>query len=387
MEIPQTRYARTVDDVHIAYQVFGEGPVDMVFAFGEMTNADLMWDMPELANFVRRLGAFSRVIYFDGRGNGLSDRNLGSASFEAGMDDIRAVMDAAGSQRALQFGFQDGGMLSVLFAASFPDRASGLILANASVRGLWAPDYPGGWTEEQWDEYLAQVGEGWGTLAHAEEQLRILAPSHPSDTSTIERFARYFRASASPGSMMALDRMIRDSDVRPVLPTIQVPTLVMHTIENQMEPVEQARYIAERINGATLVELPSDEHLLVWETADAVIDNVERFARQIRDDEADFDRVLATVLFTDIVGLHRPERRDGRSGVDGGARAARPGRAIEPRSVPGTGDQDDGRRVPRNVRRARTRGPLRRIDRVGGQAARHRDSRGVAHWRSRARRR
>ena len=301
MEIPETNYARTVDGVHIAYQVFGEGPVDMVFAFGEVSNVDQMWELPEAANFLRRLASFSRVIAFDRRGNGVSDRDLGAASFESGMDDVRAVMDAAGSERALQFGFQDGGMLCALFAASFPERTSGLILMNSSARGLWAPDFPWGWTEAEWDPYLAGLDAGWGTLAHAEEHLRFLAPNHSLDEASIERFARYFRAAGSPGSMMALERMVRDSDVRAVLPTIQVPTLILHAIDNPVEPVENARYIAGRIHGSRLVELPFDDHTLFWDAADSVIDNVEQFARRIRGDEMEFDRVLATVMFTDIV--------------------------------------------------------------------------------------
>jgi class 3 adenylate cyclase len=274
----------------------------MVFAFGEISNVDQVWEVPEIASFVRRLGSFSRVIAFDRRGNGLSDRDLsGSTSFEAGMDDVRAVMDAAGSDRALQVGFQDGGMLCALFAASYPERTSGLVLMNSFPRASWAPDYPWGWTEEQWDEYLGQVEAGWGTIAHTEAHLRWLSPSRPMDPDTIARFARFFRAAASPASMVALERMIRDSDVRAVLPTIQVPTLVIHAIDNAVEPVEQARYIAERISGSTLVELPYDEHLLVWAAADEVLDTIERFARRIRHDEAEFDRVLASVLFTDIV--------------------------------------------------------------------------------------
>jgi len=301
VEIPETRYATTIDGVRIAYQVIGDGPVDLVFVFGEISNVDQTWELPESARFLRRLASFSRVIMFDARGNGVSDRDFGTASFEAGMDDVRAVMDAASSERALLFGFQDGGMVCALFAASFPERTSGLVLMNTSVRGLWAPDYPWGWTEEEWDEYMAKIGDGWGTLEHVEEHLRFLAPNHPLDEATITRFARYFRSAGSPGSIMALDRRARDSDVRAVLPTIQVPTLVLHAIDNPVEPVGQARYIAERIPGSTLVELPFDEHMLIWNAADAVLENIERFAKRIRDDEAEFDRVLATVLYTDIV--------------------------------------------------------------------------------------
>ena len=146
---PETRYTKTVDGVHIAYQVFGEGPSDLVITFGQISHVDLAWETPELASFLGRLASFSRVIYFDPRGNGCSDRDLDVTSFEAGMDDVRAVMDAAGSDRALQFGFQDGGMICALFAASFPDRTSGLILMNTPARGLRAPDYPWAWSREK----------------------------------------------------------------------------------------------------------------------------------------------------------------------------------------------------------------------------------------------
>jgi pimeloyl-ACP methyl ester carboxylesterase len=228
VEIPETNYAKTVDGVHIAYQVFGEGPLDMVFSFGQVSNVDQAWEMPETATFVRRLASFSRVIVFDRRGNGLSDRELGAtAPFEAGMDDIRAVMDAARSERALLFGFQDAGMLCALFAASFPERTSGLVLLNSSARGLWANDYPWGWNGADWEEYLQRLEEGWGTRAHTEEHMRWMAPSHPMDAKTVDRFARYFRAAGSPGSVVALERIVRDSDVRAILPSIQAPALVL----------------------------------------------------------------------------------------------------------------------------------------------------------------
>jgi class 3 adenylate cyclase len=301
VEIPETRYAKTVDGIHIGYQVFGDGLVDLVFCFGEVSNVDMAWESPEQATFLRRLASFSRVINLDLRGNGVSDRELGDASFEAGMDDIRAVMDAAGSERAVLLGQQDGGMICALFAASFPERTSGLILLNSSAVQLWSPDNPGGWTEDQWNEYMTGVEEGWGTLEHTERQLRWLAPHHPLDATTIARFARLFRSAGSPGSMLAHIRMVRDSDVRAVLPTIQVPTLVLHAIDNLVDPIESGRDYAARIPGATLVELPFDEYVSFWAAADAVIDNVERFTRRIIDDEAEFDRVLATVLFTDIV--------------------------------------------------------------------------------------
>ena len=178
---------------------------------------------------------------------------------------------------------------------------SGLVLMNTSPRGLWAADWPWGWRANEWAENSAQIDVGWGTFEFMEAWLRWLSPDHAIDEATVVRFARYFRAALSPGSMIAFNDMLRDTDVRAILPTIQVPTLVLHATDNPVEPVEQARYIAERIPGATLVELPFADHMWTWEPADMVIENIERFLRQIRHDEKEFDRVLATVLFTDIV--------------------------------------------------------------------------------------
>jgi pimeloyl-ACP methyl ester carboxylesterase len=301
VEIPDTRYAKTMDGVHIAYQVFGKGPIDLVLTFGQISHVDMSWETVEIATFLGRLASFSRVIYFDPRGNGCSDRDVDATSFEAGMDDVRAVMDAAGSERALQFGYQDGGSISALFAASFPARTTGLILLNGSARGLRAPDYPWAWTREEWDANSAWIDAEWGTRAFMEQWLRWLSPSHLMDDATVTRFARHFRSAASPGSMITLNAMLRDADVRAILPTIQVPTLVLHATDNPVEPVEQGRYIAEHIPGAALVELPFEDHLPFWEATDSVIENIERFTQQIRHDEAEFDRVLATVLYTDIV--------------------------------------------------------------------------------------
>ncbi len=301
MDAPETRYTKTVDDIHIAYQVFGEGPVDLVFSWGEVSNIDAMWGMPEMASFLRRLASFARVISFDPRGNGVSDRDLGTAAFEAGMDDVRAVMDAAGSTRAILMGQQDGGMMCALFAASFPERTLGLILLNAPARLSWAPDYPWGWTDEALTDYLDRADASWGTPEHIEQQFRSLAPSHDMDEATLARFARYFRAAASPGSMVALDDRLRDGDVRGVLPLIQVPTLILCARDNSWSQVDEARYIADHIRGSTLVEMDSDEYIPFWASADEIVTEAERFARRIHGDEIEFDRVLATVLFTDIV--------------------------------------------------------------------------------------
>ncbi len=300
MNPPDTNYAKTIDGVHIAYQVFGDGPVDLVYTAGQVSHVDRAWELPEAVSLFSRLASFSRVILFDSRGNGCSDRDLG-VTFESGMDDVRAVMDAAGSDRALLFGYQDGGVLCALFAASFPDRASGLIMMHSMPRGLPAPDWEFGWTPEQWDENSALIDAGWGTPTFMREWLHWLSPKHPLDDATIARFGRFFRSAASPGSMIAMNEVLRDTDVRGILHTIQVPTLVLHSIDNQVEPIGEGRYTASQIPGAKLVELPFAEHMPYWEALDMVVENVERFAQQIRNDEVEFERVLATVLFTDIV--------------------------------------------------------------------------------------
>ena len=304
MDIPPTKYAKTADGVHVAYQVIGDGPIDLLFAFGWLSNVDATWSRPEMVSFFKRLASFSRLIVFDRRGSGLSDR-VGEGhvgTLEAGMDDIGAVMEAAGSERALLFGFQDGGMLCALFAASFPERTAGLVLFGSAPRGLWAADYPWGWTETEWDDYLDALEQGWGSAQGARDHMGWMSPSVPSDDPTAESYAAYFRASASPGAVLAIERMLRDSDVRAVLPSIQVPTLVVHNVDDPVEPVGQARYVADSIPGAELTELPFAEHAPFWESSKALLDTVEGFAVKIRAEEAEFDRVLATVLFTDIVG-------------------------------------------------------------------------------------
>src|SRR5262245_13448326 len=311
VEIPETRYAKTVDGVHIAYQVLGEGPTDLVVTLGQVSHVDLAWDLPEFVGFLTRLTSFSRVIFFDPRGNGCSDRSIDGNPFEAGMDDVRAVMDAAGSERAVQFGFQDGGMVCALFAATFPHRTSGLIFMNSPARGLAAPDYPWAWSREEWDANSAWIDAAWGTSAFTEEWLRWLSPNHLIDRATVTRLGRFFRSAGSPGSMITLNAMLRDADVRAILPTIQVPTLVLHATDNPIEPVEAGRYIAAHIHGATLVEIPVADHMLIWEAADEAVGNIERFTRQIQHDEAEVDRALATVLYTDIADSTAKGRRNG----------------------------------------------------------------------------
>jgi class 3 adenylate cyclase len=300
---PEPRYATTADGTHIAYLVMGEGPIDLVYAFGYMSNIDADGEVPFHAAFRQRLASFSRLILFDRRGTGLSDREgLADANaLEAGMDDIRAVMDAAGSERALLFGLRDGAMLCSLFAASHPERTIGLALWDPYARGRWAPDYPYGMTDEEWASEIDAIERfGWGSIEFAEQDLREVAPDVPLPPDVLERAARMFRAAASPGSAAAIKRTRRDSDVRAVLAAIQVPTLAMHSAG--ADDFDGARHTASLIPGATFVEIPGRDYLPFWSAADRVADEIRRFIDEVRHEEAELSRALATVLFTDVVG-------------------------------------------------------------------------------------
>jgi pimeloyl-ACP methyl ester carboxylesterase len=306
MDIPETKYARTTDGVHIAYQVFGEGPMDLVYQHGFVGNIDYAWELPNFASFFRALGTFARVLMLDARGSGLSDR-VGPNTWptlEARMDDIGCVMDAAGSGRAVLFGWDIGGMLCALFATSYPERTEALILLGSPAKGTRSSDYPWGWSEGDWDEYLSKTERGWGSIQSAEEHLRWMSPSTPVDPLEVARHAQWYRYSASPGSVVAWEAMERDTDVRAVLPTIRVPTLVLHRTGDIIEPVAQAHYIAEQIPGAKLVELPGDDHSPYRASPADVLDEIERFLGLERR-PAEIDRVLATILFTDIVDSTR----------------------------------------------------------------------------------
>jgi pimeloyl-ACP methyl ester carboxylesterase/class 3 adenylate cyclase len=302
MDVPETRYARS-GDVSIAFQVFGAGPVDLVWIPGFVSNLDLTWQYPPMARFARRLGTFSRVIAFDKRGTGLSDRVSPdyNPDLETRMDDVRAVMDAAGSERAVIFGASEGGPMSMLFAATYPERTIALIAYGASPRYAWAPDYPGGMTDEQMDEYLVHLPDGWGTREMAAQELGDwAAPSVADDPSVVEWFAAFMRMGGSPGSNIGLERMNAQIDVRAVLPTIRVPTLVIHR-EGDRDITAPGSYMADRIPGSKLVVLPGNDHIPWFGDAEAVLSEIETFVRSVRDEEAELSRVLATVLFTDIV--------------------------------------------------------------------------------------
>jgi class 3 adenylate cyclase len=304
VDIPQTRYAKTTDGVHIAYQILGDGPVDLVLVGAGYSTIEFGWQLPPIARFLRRLASFARVIQFDPRGFGVSDPLTAERlpTLETRMADTLAVMEAVGSERAALYGGDSTGPLAILFAATYPDRTTALILYATTACGLVKPEYPWSWTEEQWETYAHQVEEGWGDPAYVEGYLRQIAPTFVLDDAALQAWTTFFRLAASPGAVAAQDRMERDTDVRHVLATVQVPTLVMHRSGDQFYSVEEGRYLAEHIPGARFVELEGVDHVPWVGDSENLVAEVERFLASVRNEEAPFDRVLATVLFTDIVG-------------------------------------------------------------------------------------
>jgi len=300
---PETRYTRS-GDVSIAYQVVGDGPHDLVFIPGFVSNVEMAWRVPDYAAYLGQLASFRRLIIFDKRGTGMSDRFVDAPTLETRMDDVRAVMDAAGSSRAATLGVSEGGPMSILFAATYPERVSALILVSTSPRTLWAHDYPFGDTSEEYDRWTRRAVEGWGSSEFFDEFIPEVAPGY--DTESRLALGEYLRQSASPGTLEALDKLNKEIDVRAVLPTIRTPTLVLLLTEDDPGTVGGARYMAARIPSARLVEVPGRGHLPTRENADAFLVAIRRFLSDAEQadvrDEADGRRVLATLLFTDIVG-------------------------------------------------------------------------------------
>ncbi|HTG46913.1 MAG TPA: adenylate/guanylate cyclase domain-containing protein [Actinomycetota bacterium] len=300
MEIPQTCYARTADGIHVGYQVVGSGPIDLVFVPYDYSNIEASWDFPPFVSFVRALTSVGRVILFDRRGSGTSDRVWagGAATIEAQMDDIRAVMDAVGSERAFIFGIESGAALCFTFAATHPQRTSGVIVHGALARGTRSPDYEALWSHDDFEDWYERVEREWGQPSFVREFVELVSPSLANDEGLVRAFGRYLRLSASPGDAIARDRAVEETDIRHILPTVQVPTLVLHRTGDRLEPLVQARYIAARTPGARFIELPGDDHLY---PLDDLVPHIAAFADSIRVEQAEFDRVLATVMYTDIV--------------------------------------------------------------------------------------
>jgi len=288
--VPKTQYAKS-GDVRIAYQVVGEGPFDLVFVPGFISNLDVAWEEPYRARVWTRLAAFARLIMFDKRGTGLSDRTVGVPTLEERMDDVRAVMDAVGSQRAALFGISEGGAMSVLFAATYPERTRALVLYGAYGHfSSWVvpPD--------MMEAALDRMEKNWGTG----DSLRLFAPSVASDETFKLSWARFERLGASPSAVVALMRMNSEIDIRPILPSIRVPTFIIHRQGDVRVNVEAGRFMARQIPNAKYLELPGSDHSLWTGETERVLDEVEEFLTGSRS-AIESDRVLATVLFTDIV--------------------------------------------------------------------------------------
>ena len=297
MATPETRYARSGDD-YIAYQTLGDGPRDIVFMSAWFSHVDGRWEEPRFAAMLRRLATMGRLIVFDKRGSGASDPlHIPDPTWEDWADDIRAVMDAAGSQRAAIIGVGDSGPLACLFAATQPQRVQSLILVNTGARLMRGPNYPWGLDTDDVKRFLARTKESWGTGGVAD----VFSPSVAGDDRYKQWWARYQRMSASPGRSTAMAALVFDVDVRHVLSTIHVPTLVMHRRDFRFFPVEQGRYLADNIAGAKLVELEGADGFVYLGDTESIMSEIEEFVTGTRRAQ-DVDRVLATVLLTDMVG-------------------------------------------------------------------------------------
>jgi len=294
--VSEVRFARS-GDIDVAYRVVGDGPIDLVYVSGAYTHLEIMWELPQYRRYCERLGEFTRLITFDKRGMGMSDRVPGATTLEERMDDIRAVMDAVGSERAAVMGESEGGPLAILFAAAHPERTVALILQGAEVRERTDDDWPWGEsTEEEFEEYAASIPERWGRGLG----MPFLAPSLGDPPWAREWLGRLALHASTPASWEAFARMAFDIDVRDVVPTIDVPTLILHAVDDQVCHVENARFLARAILRSQYVELAGGDHV-PWFDPDETIGEIREFLTGTREAPRP-DRLLATVLFTDLVG-------------------------------------------------------------------------------------
>jgi pimeloyl-ACP methyl ester carboxylesterase len=299
-DLPETQYARS-GDVYIAYQVTGTGPVDLVLVPGYVSHLELQWKMPGFASLLRDLSSFCRLIRFDKRGTGMSDPISGAPTLETRMDDVRAVLDAAGSERAALYGLSEGAAMSILFAATYPERTAALVVRSAFPRRMWAPDYPWGRTEDEYDREVQDELRIFGPRAQARASVQALGTLRKDE---VDAFIEIIRYGSSPGALTALHRMNKEIDIRHVLLAVRVPTLVLHGGDDRNVPIDVARYVASRIPAARLVELPGLGRL-AFGHGEAVRNEIASFIADVWDsgswNDNESDRALATVLFTDIV--------------------------------------------------------------------------------------
>jgi len=299
MDVPDVSYARS-GDVAIAYQVIGEGGTDVVFVRGTLADLLAGWDMPLFVDHVEWLAESGRVLLFDKRGSGLSDPVRQVPTLETRMDDIRAVMDAVDSERAVLWAAQEGTRIALMFAATYPERTSALVLYDPTARGLWAPDYPWAPTEEEWRNELREIRERWGDRRYLVERAHRLSPVGAQNEEWLEWFVWYQRRSASPAEAVAFHRMAMEGDVRDVLPSVRAPTLVLH----RSEATDEASFVADRIGGARRMEVEGLHDWFSWADPEhnaVLLRETQTFIEGLAAAPV-ADRVLATIMFTDIVG-------------------------------------------------------------------------------------
>jgi pimeloyl-ACP methyl ester carboxylesterase/DNA-binding winged helix-turn-helix (wHTH) protein len=292
--IPPVRYARS-GDVNIAYQVLGDGPIDLVFVMGWVSHIEYFWREPSFARFLKRLASFSRLILFDKRGTGLSDRVTALPTLEQRMDDVRAILDAVGSTKAALLGVSEGGPMCALFGATYPDKTEALVMIGTYAKRIWEPDYPWAPTREAREAFIDEIRQEWGGPVG----IGVRAPSLAHDAAFREWWSSYLRMGASPGAAVALTVMNAEIDVRAVLPTIMVPTLVLHRTGDKCLLVDEGRYVASLVPNAQFVELPGDDHLPFVGDQEALLDEIEQFLTGVTYSR-ELDRWLATVLATRI---------------------------------------------------------------------------------------
>lgn len=283
--------------VDIAYQVLGDGPHDVVLVPGWVSNIEMFWESPRISKCLKRLASFTRLILFDKRGTGLSDRSSKIPDLETRMDDVRAVMDAVGSDRAALCGYSEGGSMCCLFSATFPERVSALVMMGSFAKRTWSPDYPWGPKKELFLKFIAEIEQNWGGPVRMEQ----IIPSQLHDPAERDWWARFLRMSASPAAAAMVNYMNAEIDIRHVLPAIQVPTLILHSAGDQVISIDHGRYLAQQIPNAKFVELPGADHDPWGTDSKAILDEIIEFTTGTRP-QVEVDRVLATMLFTDIVG-------------------------------------------------------------------------------------